>query len=131
MSSYTDPLRAWQDAMARMLPGLAADQAELARALVAPLQQQAALLQDAFEQQRALQTDLGRRALAPLEELVRLVDEAARPMRQGAEAFGHRVDRAAPARRRARRSGLRGRVHGAGDARPARRADGALRSAAA
>lgn len=89
MSFYDDSLRAWQEAMARMVPGPPADQAELASALLAPLQQQAGLLQDAFERQRALQADLSRRALAPLEELVRLVDEAARPMRQGSEAFGH------------------------------------------
>ncbi len=88
MSSYDDALRAWQEMMARMVPGASADQTNLTEAFFAPLRQQAALVQEAFEQQRRLHADATRQALAPVEELVRLVDEAAKPMRQGAEAFG-------------------------------------------
>ena len=87
----SDPLRAWQEAVARLLtpPGLAGQPPELVQQFLAPFVRQAELLQEAFEQQSRLQRDFTRQAFEPVEELVGLVEQAAASMRQGTEAFGH------------------------------------------
>jgi len=85
-----DPLRAWQEAVARLLqPPVLAGQPELVQQFLAPFQRQAELLQEALDQQARLQREMTRQALEPVDELVGLVEQAATSMRQGAEAFGH------------------------------------------
>jgi methyl-accepting chemotaxis protein len=80
-----DPVRAWTEAMRQVASF--ADQPELVRQLLAPMQSQAELFRAALEQQMQLQGDLARRFFEPLDELVRMLEQAPEQMRTHAEAF--------------------------------------------
>ena len=90
MAEPADLLKAWQEAI-KQLRGAAAPVAgvseDVVRQMIAPLQRQAELLEDALSRQMAFEKDLAGRVLAPMNAVLGLVDQSAAAMRSQAQAF--------------------------------------------
>jgi hypothetical protein len=88
MADPADLVRAWQDALQQLrrvaAPNL--DQSTL-RQLIAPLQRQAEVFEQALRRQAEFEAQLGRRLLAPMESVVELLDQTPAAMRAQAQAF--------------------------------------------
>jgi hypothetical protein len=84
-----DLVREWQEAMLSMASAAAsaAGGSGAARQLLAPIQRQAELVEQALEQQRKLQADFVDLAFRPLEEILGVFEQSSAMMRDQAEAL--------------------------------------------
>jgi hypothetical protein len=83
-----DLVRAWRDAVQQLRDVAAPNLDELTLSkLIAPLQRQAEIFEQALRRQAEFDAQLGRRLLAPMESFVEVVDQTPAAVRAQAQAF--------------------------------------------
>jgi hypothetical protein len=88
MADPTDLVRAWRDPVQQLRNVAAPNLDELTLSkLIAPLQRQAEVFEQALRRQAEFDAQLGRRLLAPTESFVAVLDQTPAAIRAQAEAF--------------------------------------------
>ena len=88
MADPVDLVRAWQDALQQLRTVAAANlDASTLSKLIAPLQRQAEVVEQALRRQAEFDARLGGRLLAPMQDFVEAFEHAPATMRSQAQAF--------------------------------------------